>query len=186
MTRLKIDLVNGILEVEGEESFVSKLYEDFKGVLNAEKGKEIKNHARKVAPAAQDDSGSDKGEVKIRKKRKGGSGETFKYLDDVLDKQAISDLKTFYKEKSPRNGFERNAVYVYFLQVKRGVSHIGVNHIYTCHKLTDVPVPKALKQSLFDTAFKKNTLNTSDIENVTITTLGENLVEHTLPVKKEK
>ena len=30
MTKLRIDLLNGVLEVEGEESFVSKVYEDYK------------------------------------------------------------------------------------------------------------------------------------------------------------
>ncbi len=31
MTKLKIDLKNGILEVEGEEEFVKALYQDFRG-----------------------------------------------------------------------------------------------------------------------------------------------------------
>jgi hypothetical protein len=47
-------------------------------------------------------------------------------------------------------------------------------------------VPGALRQSLLDTSFKKGWIDTKSMENITITTHGENLVEHELQGKKEE
>lgn len=188
MTKLKIDLLNGALEVEGEESFVSKIYEDYKQKMDGKhfplsQKPKTETPQKSVIPTS---GGKDVVKGKKAVKKTGKKGETYKFIDFEGGAATIQELKAFYEERSPRNGFERNTVFVYFLEKKKGASEIGVDHIYSCHKNVGVPVPGALKQNLYDTAHVKNWINTNDVNNIKITTLGENLVEHTLPVKPKK
>jgi hypothetical protein len=189
MTKLKIDLLNGILEVEGEESFVTKIYDDYKLKLES-RFAQVPAQGPKASPSVpRAASSSEKKAItpsKSVKKKTNSKGETNKFVEIDGGVETVQELKAFYEEKSPRNGFERNAVFVYFLQKKKGTTEIGVDHIYSCHKLVEVPVPNALKQNLFDTAHRKHWINTTDMNNIMITTPGENLVEHTLPVKPKK
>jgi hypothetical protein len=78
---------------------------------------------------------------------------------------------------------ESNAVFVYYLQKTAKVSGIDFNHVYTCYKDVAARIPSALKQSLIDTASSKGWLNTSSLNNLQLTTGGENFVELDLPRK---
>jgi hypothetical protein len=186
MTRLRIDLVSGVLEVEGEELFVSKIYDDFKLKMNARS-----NLAKTVGQGVIGSTSKELKNIiqtpeKKTKKRNGSRNDTNKYIEiDGFNVNSINELREFYKEKSPRNGFERNTVFLYFLEKTKKVGKITVDHIYTCHKHTNIPVPNALKQNLFDTAFRKHWINTTDMNDLKLTTAGENLVEHELPQKNK-
>jgi hypothetical protein len=189
MTKLKIDLLNGILEVEGEESFVTKIYDDYKQKLDVNYTSDIAIKSKSLPVERSLTSFTGENIIKSKtttKKKTSSRGESNKFIEIDGGVDTVQELKAFYEEKSPRNGFERNAVFVYFLQKNKGMTDISVDHIYSCHKLVEVPVPNALKQNLFDTAHRKHWINTTDMNNITITTPGENLVEHTLPFKSKE
>ena len=95
-------------------------------------------------------------------------------------------LRDFYSEKLPEAFSEQNAVFVYYLNRLKKVDGITQDHVYTCYKEVGARVPGAFYQSLMDTARKKGWIDTRDMTQITITTVGENFVEHDLPKKKKE
>ena len=187
MTKLKIDLRSGVLEVEGEESFVREVYQDYKDKVSQDNFTLINEPVREEAEPKTTVAKPHKVKNSIGKtgsKRK----ESYQIVKDLdlSAKGAKEALKIFYAKKASATAIQRNAVFVYYLEKVAKVSGVGVNHIYTCYKDVNEKVPGALRQSLFDTSSKKGWIDTKSMENITITTHGENLVEHTLPSKKEE
>ena len=192
MTKLKIDLRNGVLEVEGEESFVKEIYKEYKGRIDALvefSSNNIEDEPDRSpsteTPQPKKLRHTNKKSSKI--KSGGGRKESYTLVTnlDLLAKGNKKALKDFYNEKSPTNAMEKNAVFVYYLQKEAKISAITVNHVYTCYKHVGVPVPGAFRQSLADTSSKKGWIDTKSMENITIPTLGENYVEHDLGKKKD-
>jgi hypothetical protein len=183
MARIKIDVANGIFEAEGDEKFLSSLYADFKqGLAQAQKQlmSSGENLEKKNTPG---DANGDKKASKTANRRK----ESYSIVKDLdlSSKDGKRTLRGYYTEKQPSTGMERATMFVYYLKKFAGIDSISPDHIYTCYKEVGVPVPKALKQSLLDTAFRKGSIDTSDLNNITLTTVGENMVEYDLPTKKE-
>ena len=172
MTTIKIDLQNGTLDVEGEESFVKEIYNDFKEKIVERQGGQ-KNDSATAAT-------TEKNEERIKTSRKPIKQDTYKATDDINTK----NLKEFYAEKSPGTKYESNTVFVYFLEKKQNIQKITIDHLYTCYKLVGVKVPKALRQSLVDTAFHKKYISTKDLNAIKVAIVGENLVDHDLPRAK--
>lgn len=193
MTKLKIDLKTGVLEVEGEEAFVKEVYQDYKDRLSSVGDFSSDNEVEDTQDDDADSQNSEQKKTKISKKKnvkaKDGNKrkESYSLVTnlDLLAKGNKKALKDFYTEKAPSNAMEKNAVFVYYLQKEAKVTAITVNHVYTCYKHVGVPVPGAFRQSLADTSSKKGWIDTKSMENITIPTLGENFVEHDLG-KKEK
>lgn len=93
-------------------------------------------------------------------------------------------LIDFYKQKSPNNdgtAMESTLIFTHNLQKTAGIKGIAPAHIYTCFKEVGIKIPVALKQNLIDTANRKGWVNVTDIENITVSTRGENYIEHNLP-----
>lgn len=188
MTKLKIDLQNGLLEVEGEESFVKEIYQDFKDRIRTQETPPSPD--KKDTREFHHDEPNKNASVKKNNGAKSGSKrkESYQIVKDIdlSAKSGKEALKKFYEKKSPSTAMQKNAVFVYYLERVAGVQSIGVNHIYTCYKDVNEKVPGALRQSLLDTSFKKGWIDTKSMENITVTTHGENLVEHSLPEQKSE
>lgn len=98
-------------------------------------------------------------------------------------KKAFAD---FAAEKSPKDNQERYAVAVYWLEQIAELESIGLSHIATVFRLTDGwREPSGLVQGLKMTAYRKNTIDTSDLNNLVTTPEGRNFVELDLPRIKE-
>lgn len=180
MTILKINLNDGLLEVDGEEDFVRSIYNDFKTELMT---------TRKInsTPAAEK-TNQDKIPQKSNPAKKSSNGkkrESFTILKDLdLSSRTNSlDLKSFLSDKSPSTAMERNAVFVYYLKNHANVSTITLDHIYSCYKYTSTPVPTALRQSVADTSSRRGWLDTSSFDDIKLSIPGENYIEHDLPRK---
>lgn len=89
-------------------------------------------------------------------------------------------LKSFIGQFNVSNGFQYNLLFVYYLQKVIGKANINANHIYTCYKTTGIKMPNDLYQSLVDTKRKKGWIESSDMNNITVTISGENYVEQNL------
>ncbi|HCZ20877.1 MAG TPA: hypothetical protein DHU85_05065 [Porphyromonadaceae bacterium] len=94
-----------------------------------------------------------------------------------LDKES---LKSFIGQFNVSNGFQYNLLFVYYLQKVISITNINANHIYTCYKDVGVKIPNNLYQNLVDTKNKKGWIDTSDMNNITVTISGENCVEQDL------
>ncbi len=89
-------------------------------------------------------------------------------------------LKSFIGKFKASNGFQYNLLFAYYLQKVIGKTNINANHIYTCYKNVGAKIPNNLYQSLVDTKNKKGWIDTSDMNNITVTISGENCVEQDL------
>jgi hypothetical protein len=191
MTKLKINLKEGSLEVEGEETFVTTIYNDFKEQLaqGTPAGADDVDSQRIGRPAPSTQPNNDKRESANKPKVRSSTSKPMPTMLKDLDLRATADhpgLREFYAEKAPSSAMETNAVFVYHLKNNLGLTGITVDHIYTCYKDVGAKPPSALRQSLIDTANRKAWIDTSTLEDITLSLRGESFVDHDLPkiVKK--
>lgn len=185
MTKLRIDFHEGILEVEGEETFVKMVYQDYKDKFNFDAKSQSKHQATEQKFTNQSGKDVNRESVKKSPKPKNRIKESYAIVKDLdlSPKGGKQSLRDFYKEKftGPAPAMEINAVFVYYLQKIAGITNITLSHIYTCYKDAGARVPAALRQSLLDTSHRKGWVDTSSFEKLVIATQGENFVEHDLP-----
>lgn len=173
MTRILIDLRSGVIEAEGEESFVRAIYDEYKSRLASQEVKitPLKSDGVK-APSIKSTDVKKKANRGVSKKTN-----NLKMLGDIN----LTGLKDFYDEKRPSNGFENNVVFIYFLQNSKHLEEITPSHIYTCYKTLGLRTPTAVKQSLLDTSHRRGWIDTTSLEDLKVTIAGENYVEHDMP-----
>jgi len=184
VAKLRIDLQSGILEVEGEESLVKQVYDDFKErITELIQLKQLQEPGTTGLQGTPVSTSLPKSKKVRQEKSAGKRKESYSIVKDLdfAPKNGVPSLKDFFASKSPSAAREINAVIVYYLQKVAGIQGISVDHVYTCYKHLGERVPGAFRQSLFDTASKKGWIDTKSLDNITVTTLGENLVEHELP-----
>jgi hypothetical protein len=104
-------------------------------------------------------------------------------LDKALDlrPKGKQSFKDFVDEKKPATVSERNAVAVYYLEKVAAVGKVNVNQVYTCFKEAGWRLPAYPRNALQVTASTKGWINTSDMDDMTMSPRGENFVEHDLP-----
>ena len=185
--KLKIDLIQGILEVEGNENFVTKVYEDFKQQLAS---KPSASSARSITPKPEHDESriGDKHADRPKAKRKAASARKTPSLVKDLDLSGggkSESLKAFVGNYDPKTAMDWNTLFVYYLQKRIEVPAIGIDHVYTCYKHVNAKPPRQLYQSLADTAKKKAYIDTKSFEAITVTIHGENYVEYDMPKKEQ-
>jgi hypothetical protein len=195
MTKLRIDLKNGLVEAEGDVDFVKEVYSDYKDIL----GNLIFLKQQTQDPVLIGDEtkgGKKKKNVKdktVGKTNKNGvkSKESHKIVGD-LNLMPIGEVsfKDFYLEKSNSgtsdlSAQEFNAVAAYYLKNVIKITNVTPEHIYSCYKDVKKEVPTALTQGLRNTASRTSWIDTKSINDIKMTTAGENMVEHTLPKKNE-
>jgi hypothetical protein len=97
-----------------------------------------------------------------------------------LNSNEKGNLKTFFNDHSTKSFFERNLLFIYFLEKIIKIEDIGLSHLYTCYKYLGEKLPKNLYQSVIDTKNSKGWIDTKDTNNLKVTVHGENIVEHEL------
>lgn len=186
--KLKFDLTHGVIDVEGSEDFVLSIYRDFKEKIEGVKATTtIKQQAdsfqgtqigrSKSTPAKASPSAP-------RQKRNGKPTPTIVRDLDLSGGGKCERLKEFFAQFEAKTNFERNLIFVYYLQHKVGMTGINVDHVFSCYR--DVPgvkAPEALRQSLLDTSNRRGWLDTSNTEDIKVSIAGVNFLEHDMPKK---
>ena len=172
-TKIRIDLQQGVVEAEGSEAFVKSVYADFKeAIIRGDREptppprKTPKKEPGNKTPAAKKTGTVKRGRPTLVTDLNLGSA------------KGQDSLKAEYAKHKYASNQERNALFVYYLQHKRGVEEIGQNHVYTCYKDVGAKIPTALPQSLRDTASTTGYIDVSSMDAITVTPRGENFVEH--------
>jgi hypothetical protein len=211
-TKLKIDLTQGILEVEGSETFVKAIYRDFKTQFLGEeavegeksnsprlkRGHKTNSAKAKAAPPAppekidepappdQKPEASTPPDVPLEqapvKKR---PSQTYTYMED-LELKATTDhlsLVEFMDSKLPITNEERNLVFLYYLQYVIKRKPIKLDDIYTCYVTGRIRVPLNIEQSLQKTADSVNWIKITKNGSMNVTSEGKRYVEEQLPKK---
>lgn len=184
MTKLHIDLTNGVIEVEGEEELVKIIYADFKDRLAQHKSLPLTKPEQAEETIASQP-------VSIKKSKKtnhrpvGKSKESYSLIKDLDFKKTDSgvSLKEFYKEKSPTSFAEKNVIFVSYLKNVLKIPKVTLDHVYTCYDEVGSRKPSAFKQSIADTSSKKSWLDTASFDDITVSIRGQNYVDHDLPAK---
>jgi hypothetical protein len=193
-SKLRIDLPQGLIEVEGSEAFVLSVYSDFKDRLAAQSANRT---APPLNPATGSTGAGNESERRPtgRKSKARAASQTAgtpKSRKGVRDGQSIvkeldltkgkhGRLKDFYAKYDLKTNMERNLVFVYYMQNELDLTGITDNHVFTCYRDVSAKLPGALRQSLADTASRNGWLDTSDMENIRLATQGINFLEHDLP-----
>jgi len=185
-TKIKIDLTQGIIEAEGTEDFVKSIYADYKDALkqNGEprrspaSSRSARKKAKPITPTAADAAST----AKKKKKAGGGRGTPAIVKDlNLAGGGKKKRLKDFYAQFTASSNFERNLIFVYYLQHELELTDITVDHVFTCYRDVQVKAPEALQQSLWDTSNRRGWLDTSKAEDIKVTVPGMNYLEHDMP-----
>ncbi|MCU0678578.1 MAG: hypothetical protein MUF19_03275 [Candidatus Pacebacteria bacterium] len=192
MSKIRIDIKNGLVEAEGDVDFVKGVYNDYKDIL----GSLIALRQQTQDPVLIDNAREvteKKHKTKDKTKAKTGikSKESHKIVGD-LNLMPVGEVsfKDFYSQKSNAgtsvlSAQEFNAVATYYLKNVIKIANVTPEHIYSCYKDVKKEVPTALTQGLRNTASRTSWIDTGSINDIKMTTAGENMVEHILPKKTE-
>jgi hypothetical protein len=91
----------------------------------------------------------------------------------------------FASKKAPTNVMQKCVVAVYYLRDTLELSEVTVSGVLTFFKTLSWPVPANLKNALAKSG-TEGWLDTANLEDVKLTSMGENLIEHNLPQKPKK
>jgi hypothetical protein len=124
--------------------------------------------------------------VKNKSKSKGKIKTTLTIVKDLdLRPKGKKSFADFSDEKKPTSQYEQCAVAVYYLRQELGLTAVSTNHVYTCFKLMKWRIPSDLPNRLRYAASQFGWFDTSNAQDIKITPMGENLVEHDLPSKSK-
>jgi hypothetical protein len=198
-------LVQGILEVEGSETFVKAIYRDFKVQFLGEDAveEEIKptrrRRSRKTKPqktasvqpvvatevAPKTEGVEAAPTVAPGNKTPQPIQPAYDFLKD-LDLAASDDhvsLVEFMDSKFPITNEERNLVFLYYLQHVIKEKPITPDHVYTCYRKAKIRAPLDIEHSLRMTADHQKWIKIAKNGNITVTAAGKNYLEKQLPKK---
>ena len=200
--KLKIDLTQGILEVEGSETFVKAIYNDFKAQFVQGEGSEAEEvkpaaRRRRVRKNAVKTRAAEPAAVPVEIPAQPAGREepppakvvvpapTYARLKDLHlgATKEHSSLVEFMDAKLPITNEERNLVFLYFLQHLLHLSTITIDHVYTCYREANIRAPLNLEHSLRSTANQKDWIQINDNGHLAVTPEGKLYVEKQLPKK---
>lgn len=134
------------------------------------------------APKKKKATSTKKKATKTTKKSK----TTYKLLKDInLRPSGKTYAQDFVSEKNPPNIKQKCVVALYWVLNVLELEKAGIDHIYTVFKGVQWPLPGNLPNMLHQ-AGSAGWLDTSDADDIKITPMGENVVEHDLPKKPKQ
>ncbi len=194
MTKLIINLKDGILDVDGSEEFVRSIYDDFKGEV-AKRSQPVASAQRLLeqpvltVPDGADNDGSS-GVKKTRVKKNNTSGDGQKKasskskptFDPNLD---LKGLVEFYDRYAPQNVPEKILIFAMFLLEQLNLQSFSIDQIYTCFfTVRDrTKIPEAFAQAFHNTQARTHFIQITTLQEMAITTPGFNKFEE---MKKSK
>ena len=178
LSKLRVSIVEGILEIEGNEDFVLQIYEDFKQY--AVKDRRHSYDAKTEQPNSNAASDGIATQKTHRPKSSAGEPRFLKDLD-LATRNGNPSLRDYYGKFAPKLHSERNLIFVAYLQDIAEVTPISVDHVYSCYRKVQARAPKRFRQSLIDTSNKKGWLSTESLEDIRVSIAGLEYLEHDMP-----
>lgn len=93
--------------------------------------------------------------------------------------QGHESLRDYYKKFAVKSNFEKNLVFVHYLQEVIKTENISKDHIYSCYREVGEKIPN-VPQSLKDTKHNKSWIDTSNMNDIKITRVGLNYISQDL------
>ncbi len=167
MLSIHFEIVDNIVNVQKNDHSENSNYSE--GIVDRVKLIEVKNESKKQAS---------KTDSTISKKAKPKSAKGQTYLTDFdFNPANQKSLKEYFNEFEPKTNYERNLIFVYYLQEILSINNISTDHIYSCYRTLGLKIP-SFPQTLVDTNTHKGWLATSDTNDIKVTRTGMNYILH--------
>src|ERR671919_1383225 len=207
--RFTINVREGMVELEGKESFVDKHLEKFEEIFKVavkeaitrgvEQSLELKSQsAQAVLPAelAQQKEVSAMIEQPIMQRHK-SSGSIAKHSArpaitihpipvDLKANESKIGLREFYADKKPANHYEKTAVFVYYLTKFNNQREVKFGEILSCYDEVNEKKPSIADIVKNSIRYKGWLDQGSEKYTVLLTISGENFVKFDLPAQNGK
>lgn len=188
--RLKIDLAQGLLEVEGEDDFVREVFDKFRASAQQWVPKTTITAASlggAEVDTVEPGSASVPATTKSRRRRKmtvSSADDTTKRASAAsyeprMDQNLKPDgLAEFIAPFAPSSHPEHILVFAMYLRQRHNLETVTADQIYTCYRFAKVKWARAYLQSLRDAQSKKLWIAMEDPLHIRVTNLGEQYFEH--------
>ena len=174
-TKLHINLLQGVVDVEGDPELVREVYADFK--------KKLLNGMGCSSPP--EDATSAEPAMKTKPKRRSAarkkttteeSGSSINADSPKMDKDLdTSGLAAFYGQFEAKNNSEKILIFLKFLRDKLGIESPNTDQVYTCYEAVNERVPKVFAQAFRDASGRKfGYIDYKSPTELLVTTIGNN------------
>lgn len=193
-TKLRIDISQGLIDIEGDPDLVREIYTDFKTHLFSEV--KFAQSEPPSLPGAAIGADTDepihpspKSKAKRRpaaKKKTKGDETGSDVVADLpkLDKNLdTSELDAFYGQFAPRNNAEKILIFLKFMTETLDLENPNTDQVYTCFKATGEKIPKAFAQAFYDTSRNYGYIDFRSSTDLPIMIAGENHFNHKISRK---
>jgi hypothetical protein len=198
IVKLRVDIANGVLEAEGDESFVRDMHAEFQSYVRQSATPATPARPQEAAvpvPAeaqeAEGGTNEQKGRRKPSRRRpKGPSPDNVQaskkasYEPRVLTEMNFSDLPGYLGGYSPKKGHkELIPLFAKYLETEKKITPFSADHLFTCYRFAKTKPPAAFTQTLYDARGKHHFLRFENFDAISLTHIGETYVEHDIPRK---
>ena len=203
--RFTINVREGVVELEGKESFVDRHLEKFEEIFKMAVKEAIthgleQNIALKAQPAhpdlpqLQSDDLSEVNESPGQPRAKGGNGKSatrpavtiHPIPVDLKANESKLGLREFYSEKKPSNHYEKAVVFVYYLTKFNKLQEVKFGEILSCYEEVNDKKPSIVDIVKNSIRYKGWLEQASEKYATSLTISGENFVKFDLPAHGEK
>lgn len=186
--KLHINLNQGLVEAEGSEEFVLKVYNDFKDKLSETSFSNSFNPANTEgvtaspsgAKSANVSQSTKKAKPKAKQSTNNSSKESLEVVPEFFNgtesKSFLSEIK---KYSLPASHQKKATLFIYVMQ-NIGMQNITINHVFTCYRLLTEKTPGNLRQTITDAKNKNVWIVNEDWGDLKTHYKGDEMVEHSL------
>jgi len=176
--KVKINLNDGTIELEGSESFVEKHWNEIKSLIEKQPQGTLKK--------------ANSGKKNIKKRNASGKKEFAPKYDlkliplNLKGNNTNPSLTKFFADKSPTSQQQIVTCFAYYLKIYLKIDEMKPGHALFCYNEVNEKKPLEIVQLFRDTASRKGWLQSGVSSGSTTMTIGgENLVKHDLPNKSK-
>ncbi|MDQ3806568.1 MAG: hypothetical protein M3298_00210 [Thermoproteota archaeon] len=211
--RFTINVREGMVELEGKESFVDKHLEKFEEIFKmavkeaithgVEQSLQLKAQPRQAAlpselpPQKESSTVTDQSSLMQPQKTNSIGGSTVKHSSrpaiiippipvDLKANENKIGLREFYAEKKPANHYEKTAVFVYYLTKFNNQQEIKFGEILSCYDEVNEKKPSIADIVKNSIRYKGWLDQGSEKYTALLTISGENFVKFDLPAQNGK
>ena len=180
-SKIHINLQHGLLEVEGSEEFVERIYYNFTDSLPQLSPKSEIDTAVDL-PTSQNEKSVETKPKKRQTKRSTTSSTSNKtsYKPKIdpelrIDKKKLED---FVGQFVLRGHAQNIVVFAKYLEQEHDIAPCTADQIYTCYKLLKLREPARYQQCFIDARGKNSFIEYTDLEHIEVSSIGENFFNY--------
>jgi hypothetical protein len=139
------------------------------------KAKEI--FARTTATPKEKKKKRDDTSAVIKSEKSAASKTTIKRLTTInFEPEGKESLKSFFVKHQPKNDYEKNLLFVFYLQEILKINDITVNHIYSSYDILQLKISENLPQTIRNTSSKTGWIEVKN-SKISLTIKGQNQIK---------